>query len=292
MRATRFPARPLLCGAALIILAACEPNVPDSGAVPPPPPAPVIAPVAQAPLPPAPARREAELNSVSTPSSEAEDIAAETRAALGGTFGTGTGAGLSAGTDAPLAGPSADAVPTGAPIEIEGSATPLDGSGAPLPAPILPGADDTLESFSTPSAPVELGVDRNNPGLSREQDFSAVSAERGIEDDAARLRAARAQYQQVEPTVLQRPADAGPNVISYALNAARPRGSAGTYPRSAFASERRAASKCAAYRTPDVAQERFLAAGGPQADKLGLDPDGDGNACAWDPSTYATLVRG
>lgn len=280
MRATRHPARPLIGGAALIFLAACANNPPESGFAPPPP-APVIAPTV---TPTYDAAREAQLRG------EAAGIAAEARAALDAP--SSAAAGLSTGVDAPLAGPAADRVPAGAPIEIEGSATPIDSSTGALPPPMIPGGPiGPAGSFSATTDPVQLGLDRDNPAISNEQDFRAVSAARDIEDDAARLRAARAQYQSVEPTELRRPDGSGSNVISYALNGARPVGSAGSYSRGTFASERRAASRCNGYRTPDVAQEAFLSAGGPQSDRLGLDPDGDGNACGWNPATYANLVR-
>jgi len=44
-----------------------------------------------------------------------------------------------------------------------------------------------------------------------------------------------------------------------------------------------AARVCATYPTPEAAQIAFIARGGPQADPLGLDPDGDGFVCGWDP---------
>lgn len=141
----------------------------------------------------------------------------------------------------------------------------------------------------TPVAAADL--DRNNPSISREQDFDAVAQRRGIEADAERLRAARAQFEVIAPTELQRPQDDAPNVIAYALDRAQPRGAAGTFGRSALASERRAQGRCAGYATADLAQEAFLARGGPERDRLGLDPDGDGNACGWDPATYRSLVR-
>jgi hypothetical protein len=46
---------------------------------------------------------------------------------------------------------------------------------------------------------------------------------------------------------------------------------------------------CGRYRDPDSAQRAFLAAGGPQSDRLGLDPDGDGFACHFDPGPYRAL---
>lgn len=44
-----------------------------------------------------------------------------------------------------------------------------------------------------------------------------------------------------------------------------------------------AAAACARYPTPEAAQIAFIARGGPNVDPLGLDPDGDGFVCGWDP---------
>lgn len=41
---------------------------------------------------------------------------------------------------------------------------------------------------------------------------------------------------------------------------------------------------CAQFPTRDEAQDRFLADGGPERDPNGLDPDGDGFVCGFDPS--------
>lgn len=40
---------------------------------------------------------------------------------------------------------------------------------------------------------------------------------------------------------------------------------------------------CSTYATSDVAQRAFIAAGGPILDPRGMDPDGDGFVCGWDP---------
>lgn len=47
-----------------------------------------------------------------------------------------------------------------------------------------------------------------------------------------------------------------------------------------------AARACAAYATADAAQIAFIAAGGPVIDPKGLDPDGDGFVCGWDPAPF------
>ncbi|TFL18884.1 hypothetical protein [Jannaschia formosa] len=272
MRATH----PLLALAALTLLAACDPPVPDSavtrgpgfetpaqiaqrdsalrGGSPTPsqtirppeaPPGPVV--VAGGPV---------------APQTEAERLAADTRAALG-----------VPAPQPPVSGPFTD--------------TPQDFATAPLPAQI-PGPAPFPQASPAPN-PIEL--DRNNPGISREQDFAAVASQRSIEADAARVNAARQQFEMIQPRELERPGEVGPNIVSYALNQARPVGASGSFRRSLTASERAANRRCANYRTPDVAQEEFLSAGGPERDRLGLDPDGDGNACAWDPAAFRNLVR-
>ena len=48
---------------------------------------------------------------------------------------------------------------------------------------------------------------------------------------------------------------------------------------------------CGKFPSPDLAQEAFLAAGGPDRDRKGLDPDGDGYACAWDPTPFRAAVQ-
>ena len=147
-----------------------------------------------------------------------------------------------------------------------------------------------------PVTPVEiaaLDLDRDNPDLSQEQDFEAVSAERGIEADAERMRIAREARVEIAPAPLERPdpEELGPNVFAYALSPqARPVGSAGAYGRGLRASETRAQGACTGFASADRAQEAFLREGGPERDRLGLDPDGDGNACGWDPDRVRNAV--
>jgi hypothetical protein len=194
------------------------------------------------------------------PETEAERLARETREALGGTaVATGT-------LPPPVPGAPPPAFP---PNPVEG----------PISGPIVPGAGATAPAVTA------------GTGISQEQDFGAVSAQRSIEADAQRLEAARAQRIEVQPRAIDRPDEVGANVISYAIEEARPVGAAGTFPRGAFASQRRAEGRCQAYRTADDAQSAFLGAGGPTTDRLGVDPDGDGNACGWNPATYQGLVQ-
>ena len=60
------------------------------------------------------------------------------------------------------------------------------------------------------------------------------------------------------------------------------------YPRSA-AARVTGVGNCGRFRDADAAQRAFLAGGGPQADRYGIDPDGDGFACKWDPAPYRAL---
>ncbi|MEX3016226.1 hypothetical protein [Gymnodinialimonas hymeniacidonis] len=43
---------------------------------------------------------------------------------------------------------------------------------------------------------------------------------------------------------------------------------------------------CASYESRDLAQDAFLREGGPERDPMGLDPDGDGFVCGFDPAGY------
>ena len=47
-----------------------------------------------------------------------------------------------------------------------------------------------------------------------------------------------------------------------------------------------AARACRSYASADAAQTAFIAAGGPVIDPRGMDPDGDGFVCGWDPRPY------
>lgn len=132
----------------------------------------------------------------------------------------------------------------------------------------------------------------NSPNISDEQDFSAVAERETIESDAARRAAQAAAREQVAPTALPtRPANTGPNIVEYALNAPNVKGQE-WYSRSIFATQGRFERNCAGYNSPDAAQRDFLARGGPDRDPYGLDPDGDGFACGWDPAPFKLVAGG
>lgn len=127
-------------------------------------------------------------------------------------------------------------------------------------------------------------------GISDEQDFTAVSQRETIESDKARIERNRAQYVVVQPGALpQRPGDTGPNIVEYALATTHAPGTQ-LHKRTSFRVSDPAGA-CAKYGSPDIAQEAFLAKGGPERDRLGLDPDGDGFACTWDPRPFRAAAN-
>jgi hypothetical protein len=133
-------------------------------------------------------------------------------------------------------------------------------------------------------------VAHNNVGISDEQDFSAVSARETIESDAARIARNRAEYVVVQPKDLPtRPGDTGPNIVEFALATNHAPG-VQLYKRGGLGL-RDQNSACAKYASPDQAQQDFLARGGPERDRLGVDPDGDGFACSWDPRPFRTALQ-
>lgn len=145
-----------------------------------------------------------------------------------------------------------------------------------------------LDASPSNPPPVQL----NNPGISDENDFGAVSAERTIQDDAALRRAQQAKYEQIQPTALpSRSGAEGVNIVDYALSTSHPVG-ASRYRRTGINMQARYQKNCAKYPSPDLAQAEFLQKGGPQRDRLGLDPDGDGYACTWDPAPFRTAKNG
>ena len=144
-----------------------------------------------------------------------------------------------------------------------------------------------LASTST-QAPAPATVASN--GISQEQDFAAVSSTRSIQDDAALIERNRQTYEVVAPTAVpQRDQDGQPNIVQYALSTTNPVG-AQIYSRAGFNLQAKAQRNCAKYPSADQAQIDFLASGGPQRDRKGLDPDGDGFACGWDPSPFRSAV--
>lgn len=79
------------------------------------------------------------------------------------------------------------------------------------------------------------------------------------------------------------------NIVQYALTTTNGVGQS-MYDRPSL-TMRNPEKACGAFSSPDQAQAAFLDAGGPQKDRKGLDPDGDGFACAWDPTRFRKAVQ-
>ncbi len=156
-------------------------------------------------------------------------------------------------------------------------------------------ADQTAAALASTSSgqtpPVTAAPLSSNTAISDEQDFEAVSNRRSIEGDAARIEQNRQTYEVVAPTAVpQRGADGQPNIVQYALSTSNPVGTQ-LYSRAGFNLQAKAQRNCSQFASPDQAQIAFLANGGPQRDRKGLDPDGDGYACGWDPSPFRSAVN-
>lgn len=126
----------------------------------------------------------------------------------------------------------------------------------------------------------------NNPEISDENSFDAVASRETIESDAERRQQQADNLVVVEPVPLpETRADSGPNIVSYAINAPNQKGQE-WYSRSILSGDTRFSRNCATYANPDAAQRDFLTRGGPERDPRGIDPDGDGFACGWDPAPF------
>jgi hypothetical protein len=112
-----------------------------------------------------------------------------------------------------------------------------------------------------------------------QQKIDAAIAER-------ELASARDQLVVVQPGPLPNRVE-GVNIALFAKQTTNAVGES-VYPRSA-AARVTGVGNCGRFRDADAAQRAFLAGGGPQADRYGIDPDGDGFACKWDPAPYRAL---
>jgi len=143
-----------------------------------------------------------------------------------------------------------------------------------------------LEASPANAPPVAVN---SATGISQENSFDAVSGTRSIESDAARIASNRAQYQVIQPQALPQRTGNEPNIVEFALSTSHPVGTK-VYRRSPFNATNRYNRSCGEFRHQDQAQIAFLAAGGPERDRSGMDPDGDGYACRWDPSIYRNIA--
>lgn len=242
-----------LFGAALVVLAACEPSIPDSGEG--------VGFGDYSEYLRRQADRDAQLTGEDTPAAREEP-------------------------GAPLSATSVDA---GGSTEAEDEGAEVAAAArAVLESTRANAGEGSTEERSSDPAP---DVVTDTSGISRENDFNAVDSRRTIEDDAELRRQQQARYQLIEPTELPaRSGENGPNIVEYALSTSHPKGES-MYRRGGINAQARYERNCAKYPSSDLAQLEFLERGGPERDRLGLDPDGDGYACSWDPAPFRT-VRG
>ncbi len=267
----------ILTGMAMVCLAACAPRVPDSG--------PGFSDYQQYEI--ERAQREAQLNgrALGAPVGSAQSLPAAPSVATSS---------LSGGMPAASAAGQTQAIPSSS-LAQAGIGT---NGGVPLGSPtgIGYGLGDTPPSQTALDENRTMGVQAgpgnapppilNNPGISDEQDFSAVASRETIQSDKDRLAANAANYEVIQPTAVPtREGDAGPNIVEYAINAPNVKGQE-WYSRFRLSGANRAARNCADYTSADEAQRDFLRRGGPDKDPRGIDPDGDGFACAWDPAPF------
>jgi hypothetical protein len=197
----------------------------------------------------------------------------------------------------PPVGGGFDPAAAAAAIDRAEGVAPVGGT-APLtamatgPVALPPTTDGTARPRGSAPAGIqeEAGEVAGNVGISDEQDFGAVSARETIESDAERIARNKAEYVEVQPTDLpQRPGSTGPNIVEFALSTTHAPG-VQIYKRGGIAL-RDQDKACGKYASPDQAQEDFLSRGGPERDRLGVDPDGDGFACSWDPRPFRTALQ-
>ena len=190
----------------------------------------------------------------------------------------------------PLAAIAANAIaeaeagtPTAASRSAAPTAVALASAPAPSSSPAAPPASATASAAPPAATP------RGNAGISDEQNFDAVAARETIESDAERLARMQAERVEVAPTALPTRSGDTPSIVAFALDTTHPVGTR-LYTRNPL-NRGRQAEACRAFRAPDLAQEWFLANGGPARDRRALDPDGDGFACDWNPEIYRAAAR-
>jgi len=208
------------------------------------------------------------------------------------------------GFDSPSAVQQRDAALQGSGPRVPYTVLPPEGgTGAPPPitgtGPVPGSAEDTaaqttllLEQTRPTVSNGSTKPVANSAGISQENNFDAVSGERSIEGDAQRLEQNRAQYELIQPQALpQRDGNDQPNIVAFALSTNHPVGTR-VYSRAGLNGAARAERNCAQYPSPDQAQLDFLTRGGPLRDRRGLDPDGDGYACSWNPAPFRKASQG
>ncbi len=186
---------------------------------------------------------------------------------------------LAACTSGDVTIPSATGV-----TEVPSSSVPTTGTassfgGEPLPEGVAIAPPGVTTADAAPGIGRPLDTDRLNllQTTLEEQKIDAAIAERKLAED-------RAQLVIVQPGRLPDRVE-GVNIALFAQQTTNAVGES-VYPRTGM---RVGMGACGRFSNMDDAQRAFLANGGPQTDPLGIDPDGDGFACTWDPTPYRAL---
>jgi hypothetical protein len=163
---------------------------------------------------------------------------------------------------------------------------------------VQPQPQSLTQPTGTGPSPIErsasgsaAGIVPSNTGISDEQDFNAVASRETIESDRERLERQRASLEQIAPQPVPTGASGSANIVAYALSTSHRVGQQ-MHRRVNILGQQRHLAACARFASPDLAQEAFLSRGGPDRDPLGLDPDGDGFACFWDPAPFRAARAG
>lgn len=271
--------RALLVVLAAFGLAACQPQVPESGAG-------VgfgnynsyvrgAAPTASAPLDP---------------------LNVQTAAAPGTIAATAPVSGFSPASAAAAIDRAAGGTPAAGAIIGSSPTAPAPMASTLAPAPLVIAELDANGQRPRGNAPAGIKEESGemahvNPSISDENDFQAVSARETIQSDKERIARNKAQYQIDQPTALpQRSGEGGASpAIQFALSTSHPVGTQ-MYKRSSLRLKSPEAA-CLKYSSDMAAQEDFLASGGPERDRKGIDADGDGYACGWNPAPFRAALQ-
>ena len=149
---------------------------------------------------------------------------------------------------------------------------------------------NALNNTKKKNVKTEETIDLGNPTISDEQNFEAVSERETIESDAERRKQQSAKYILVKPVAIpDRPKMRYLTPVQFAVKTTHPVGKR-RYNRLTV-NMGNVTKPCLRYQSEELAQYTFLRSGGPNIDSRGVDPDGDGYACGWDPSVYRNLKK-
>lgn len=170
-------------------------------------------------------------------------------------------------------------------IDAAGQETPNTATtpAAPNPIELAPGTEAAVATAPQAVAP-------GGTGQISDDSFGTVTARETIESDAERLRRLSEQTITLEAEPLPTTTTAA-NLVAFAKSTTHRIGQR-VYSRSGARSSAAAARTCRSYGNPDEAQRAFLSRGGPEADPMKLDPDGDGFVCGWSPDPFRALGVG